>query len=227
MILAADDMDAALACHQLEAFMHVLVILLSLMFADSSDNPELKELFEQDQSIRQDDSFFKNAEQAHAFDQMRRMRVLRLLDDDVPKTANDFFHAAMVLQHGDSPLDYKLSNELCKKAVALDPNHKVAKWLAAASWDRYLHSIGKPQWYGTQFNIVDGKYYLMKADMDRVTDEERKAVGTRTIQEIKEFLKKQNKTDDVTLEPPPEEANVWNPGMRVPKMPTTQATTKP
>jgi ribosomal protein L31E len=91
----------------------------------------------------------------------------------------------------------------------------------AASWDRYLRSIGKPQWYGTQFSIVDDKYYLMEADLSRVTDKERKAVGTRMIAEIKEFLKKQNKTEDATLDPPPAQQNAWNPGMKVPKMPST------
>jgi hypothetical protein len=216
--------------------MHTLILLsMMLMRAASTmpaDNVELTYLFEQDQAARQDDSFFNDAQRVHGFDVMRRMRVYRLLEDDVPKTANDFFHAAMVLQHGDSPLDHKLSNELCKRAVAIDPNHQGAKWLAAASWDRYLHSIGKPQWYGTQFTIVDGKYYLMQADLDRVTDEERKAVGTRTIAEIKKFLQKQNKTEDATLEPASENANVWNPGMPVPKMPVpkmpaSQPSTKP
>src|SRR3954467_11397907 len=92
MISSRDDMDEASACHQPEVFMHVLVILLSLMLLpDSPDNPELTELFEQDQGARQDDSFFRNAEQIHGFVQMRRLRVLRLLDDDAAKTANDFF----------------------------------------------------------------------------------------------------------------------------------------
>ena len=67
----------------------------------------------------------------------------------------------------------------------------------------------------------------MRADLDRVTDVERKAAGTPTVEEIKAYLKKQNGTDDVTLEPPPEQRDVWNPGMKVPKMPTSQPATKP
>lgn len=207
----------------------LIIILFALLpsATQPADNPELQELFEQDQAARQDDSFYKNGDQVHAFDTMRRMRVLRLLDDGVPKTPHDFFHAAMVLQHGDSPLDYKLSNELCKKAVAMDPNFRGAKWLGAASWDRYLHSLGKPQIYGTQFTIVDGKYYLMKADFSQVTDDERRTVGTRTVNEIREYLKKQNGTAEASLEPAPERADVWNPGMPVPKPPTTKPTTQP
>ena len=208
----------------------ILAVLIALLAPSTqpADNSELRDMFEQDQAARSGDSFQKDAEQIHAFDAMRRLRVLRLLDDGAAQTPHDFFHAAMVLQHGDSPLDYKLSNELCKRAVAMDPNFKAAKWLSAASWDRYLHSIGKPQIYGTQFTIVDGKYYLMKADLAQVTDEERKAVGTRTIEEIKEFLKKQNGTTEASLDPAPEQAGRWNASMPAPNpKATTKATTKP
>lgn len=189
-----------------------------------ADNAELAELCQQDQAARQSDDFLKDAERIAAFDRMRRLRVMRLLDDGAAKTARDHFNAALVLQHGDDPLDYKLSNELCKKAVELDGSMKEAKWLAAASWDRYLMSLGKPQWYGTQFKIVDGKYYLAEADLARVSDEERRAVGTRTIEQIKEFLKKQNKTEQASLEPPPPQdqgQGVWTPAKPVPKMPAT------
>jgi hypothetical protein len=197
--------------------------------AGHADNAELRDLFEQDQAARSDESsFYANAEQVHAFDRMRRLRVLRLLDDEHAKTSKDFFHAAMVLQHGESPLEYKLANELCKRAVAIDPNNKTAKWLGAASWDRYQRSIGKPQWYGTQFTIVDGKYYLMEADLSRVSDEERKAVGTRTVEQIKEYLKKQNGTSEASLDPAPTQAGVWNPGMPAPKpKPATMPATQP
>ena len=192
-----------------------------------ADNPELAALCEQDQAARQSDDFLKDAERIQAFDRMRRLRVMRLLDDGAAKTAHDHFNAALVLQHGDDPLDYKLSNELCKKAVELDPSMKEARWLMAASWDRYLMSLGKPQWYGTQFKIVNDKYYLALADLSRVSDEERRAVGTRTVEQIKEFLKKQNKTDEASLEPPPEQdqgQGIWTPARPVPKMPaTTQA----
>jgi hypothetical protein len=191
------------------------------------DNAELAELCEQDQAARQGDAFVKDAERIHAFDRMRRLRVMRLLEDGAAKTARDHFHAALVLQHGDDPLDYKLSNELCRKAAELDPSMKQARWLMAASWDRYLMSLGKPQWYGTQFKIADGKYYLAEADLSRVTDDERRAVGTRTIAQMKEFLKKQNKTNEASLEPPPAQEQgkeVWTPAKPVPKMPaTTQA----
>jgi hypothetical protein len=195
-----------------------------------ADNAELAELCEQDQAARQGDSFMKDAERIHAFDRMRRLRVMRLLEDGAARTARDHFHAALVLQHGDDPLDHKLANELCKKAAELDPTMKEAKWLMAASWDRYLMFLGKPQWYGTQFKIVDGKYYLAEADLSRVSDEERRAAGTRTVDQIKEFLKKQNKTDQASLELPPEQdqgAGIWTPAKPVPKMPaTTQGAVK-
>jgi hypothetical protein len=201
-----------------------ILLVMAAPATAPADNAELATLCEQDQAARQSDDFLKDAERIHAFDRMRRLRVMRLLEDGGAKTARDHFNAALVLQHGDDPLDYKLANELCKKAVALDPSMKEAKWLMAASWDRYLMSLGKPQWYGTQFKIVDGKYYLAEADLSRVNDEERRAVGTRTIEQIKEFLKKQNKTGEASLDPPPlqdQAKEIWTPAKPVPKMPAT------
>jgi len=111
------------------------------------------------------------------------------------KAADDYFHAAMVLQHGQGPEDYKLAHELALKASELDADHSTARWLAAAAKDRYLHSIGEPQIYGTQFRKVDGKWTLEPIDESAVTDEERARWGVPPLASAKEREKAMNARD--------------------------------
>jgi hypothetical protein len=80
----------------------------------------------------------------------RRKRTRQLLDDGSLKSADDYYHAAMVMQHGDKPDDFLLANILANASVKL--GREKSAWLAAASLDRYLMKIGQPQIFGTQFN---------------------------------------------------------------------------
>lgn len=64
-------------------------------------------------------------------------------------TAEDFTRAAFVFQHGCTPDDYLLAHTLAMVAVGkADEN---ALWIGTATLDRYRHSTGKAQIYGTQF----------------------------------------------------------------------------
>jgi hypothetical protein len=88
-------------------------------------------------------------------------------------SADDYFHAAMVFQHGEGVADIERANALAKEAVARDPAHKQARWLTAASEDRVLVCQGKPQRWGTQFACDDkGQFTLYPVD-DSIDDEER------------------------------------------------------
>lgn len=79
----------------------------------------------------------------------------------------------------DDPSIYKLAHDYARKAVKLGSN--VTKWLFAASLDRWLVSQGKPQKYGTQFNIKTGEIY----DYDRSTsDQERSEYGVPPLSEL-------------------------------------------
>ena len=71
------------------------------------------------------------------------------------KTADDYFRAALVFQHSSETADYQQAHQWCLKAVELDPDLPDARWLAAATEDRYLMNQGKPQRYGTQFKKVE------------------------------------------------------------------------
>lgn len=55
----------------------------------------------------------------------------------------------MVLQHASRPEDYLLAHEFC--VVALAKGEKSARWLAAATEDRFLMNLKRPQRFGTQY----------------------------------------------------------------------------
>ena len=105
-------------------------------------------------------------------DAERRARVREIVDKGGATTSTDYYHAAMVYQHGTEVPEYDEAHRLAMKAVELDPENKEAKWLAAAAKDRSLMWQGKPQLYGTQFKKVDGRWVLWDVD-PTITDEER------------------------------------------------------
>lgn len=96
----------------------------------------------------------------------------------------DNYHAAMVLQHSDKTEHYKLANELCSKAMEL--GEEKAKWLYAATLDRYLLSSGnKFQKYGTQYQKNDhGLWELYPID-PMTTDEIRVQYDVPSLVKLK------------------------------------------
>ena len=64
--------------------------------------------------------------------------------------------------------------------------HRAARWLAAASLDRFLMSIGLPQTYGTQFehNEEDNRYQLrLPIDDSAVLHFEKRFFGVPSVME--------------------------------------------
>lgn len=86
-------------------------------------------------------------------------------------SAADYHHAALVFQHGNKSEHYKLAHKFAEKAVELGDTS--AKWLYAATLDRWLLSIGQPQKFGTQFRKNNkGNWELAPTDKT-VSDGER------------------------------------------------------
>ncbi len=130
-------------------------------------NQELRELYEQDQAERKGPLSPELMER----DRKRRQRVEELLDSGSVVSADDYFHAAMVFQHGEKLEDYWKAHELARKAA--EQGHTAGRWLAAAAYDRWLMNQGKPQKYGTQYTARDdGPFTLWDVD-PTTTDEER------------------------------------------------------
>jgi tetratricopeptide (TPR) repeat protein len=135
-------------------------------------NPELAQLYKDDQADRAGTLKDTDWRAVGKRDAERRERVLAIVEKGGAHAADDYYHAAMVFQHGEKPEDYDQAHAWCLEALKLDPDHPAARWLAAASLDRSLMWRNKPQLYGTQFKLVDGKWVLWEVD-PTITDEER------------------------------------------------------
>lgn len=136
-------------------------------------------------------------------DQQRRERVSELVALDALSTAEDYYHAAMIFQHGDSVDDAWQAHVLARKSAEL--GHDRARWLAAAALDRWLMYQGQPQKYGTQF-VPDGKRYRLWDWEPGTTDEERSAWD---VPPLADQLARAERMTANTPQPPMVDAPAW------------------
>lgn len=105
-------------------------------------------------------------------DRERRRRVIEIASAGELVTSDDCYRAAWIMNHGDTPEDAYRAHLLALRASELGCTS--ARWLAAASYDRWRMYQGKPQKYGT--NYVNDGYRERLWDVDpETTDEERAA----------------------------------------------------
>jgi hypothetical protein len=122
-----------------------------------ADNPALKELYDADQADRQVQPGRASIDWAavRERDVARRRRVRELIESGGATTGGDYGHAAMVFQHGDTPDDILMAHILA--VTAIGKGNLGARWLAAASLDRFLMRVAQPQVFGTQYNMMEGQ----------------------------------------------------------------------
>lgn len=128
-------------------------------------NAELRALYEADQQDRRGELSVQVAER----DRVRRKRVRELLAAGLT-SAEDYYHAAMIFQHGEVPEDFGQAHELALKSAEM--GHRPGRWLAAAAYDRWLMRQGRPQKYGTQYRPSGNAWQLWAVD-PATTDAER------------------------------------------------------
>jgi len=118
---------------------------------NTASNIEMKKIYEEDQKPRQNPAELTPArwKVLDLEDAERRKQTAKLLADGQLRTGEDFNKAAFIFQHGSTPDDFLLAHTLAMIAVA--KGDESALWIGTATLDRYLHSVGKPQIYGTQF----------------------------------------------------------------------------
>ncbi|HEY5800769.1 MAG TPA: hypothetical protein VIT92_11140 [Burkholderiaceae bacterium] len=158
----------------------------------ASINRELAELFEADQADRRPAKVDWAVVEPR--DRTRHARVKELAAAGAMKHSADFYHAAMIFQHGSKPEDYKQAQLWALRAVDLDPNNDGARWLAAAAEDRYLHTTGKPQVWGTQYvKPQTARLFTMEPfDRSKKTDAQRIAMKVPTLAESQAKLAQMN-----------------------------------
>jgi hypothetical protein len=152
------------------------------------DSEELARLYEEDQSDRKA-GLQIDWEIVGPRDKTRENRVKELYTTNQLRTGKDYHRAAMVLQHADKPEDYLLAHELCVIAIFKGVD---ARWLAAASEDRFLRSIGRPQRFGTQ-SSKSGDAPIILGEVDpSVVDSHRVEMKVPAIEIAKSRVAKQN-----------------------------------
>ncbi len=170
------------------------VILLLLIpfcsFSQSVNLPELKKMYDEDQGARKVAKI--DWKKLNHEDSLRQQRVYELLKDKQVNTGTDYYHAAMIFQHGNDTVASGMAVKLMKTAIELDST--VNRWLLAAAIDRDLMRKNQPQIYGTQYikTSANAPWVLYKIDTTQVTDAERKYYRVETLAEQRLKERKMN-----------------------------------
>lgn len=156
-------------------------------------NEELAQIYQEDiADRRRDEKDWNNLELVKEIkqrDRERKTKVQQLIDRGVLRDASDFHHAALIFQHGETSEDYKKAHELASKAVEM--GDETARWLFAATEDRWLLSEGKPQKYGTQFKQNEQSQLELVQPIDpAVTDKERARCNVPPLKDALSAYKK-------------------------------------
>jgi hypothetical protein len=155
-------------------------------------NAEMADIFSADQAIRAEMEAFGGWEKVQTdkafmkrwkeIDAKNLIRTNELLVSGALKSGLDYERAAFVFQHGSTAEDYLKAHHLAVIAISL--GNDGARWISAATLDRYLLTIGKPQIYGTQFSGSDLKP-SPPFDAALISDAERQALNVPPLQDQK------------------------------------------
>ena len=163
-----------------------MAILSCLILAAGHMNDELRSLYEADRQERINQPKGNTAEykSMRARDLVRCELVIKIIEADELHTAEDYYRAAQILNHGDTADDARNAHRLALRASEL--GYRPARWLAAASDDRWQMYQGKPQKYGTNY-VFDGRKDRLWDVVPNTTDEER---GNWDVPPLAEQLRK-------------------------------------
>jgi hypothetical protein len=159
--------------------------------ADGPASGELRAMYEADQASR----VSRPDDPLEMTDKDRRRRVMELLSRGAVVTAEDKYHAAVILQHtplrfcggelaSSSPENYYLAHLLARES--LNMGHEGAREMVAKTLDRFLLFTEGQQKYGTQRTVdpKTGKETLAPIDPG-TTDEERAELGVPPLEELR------------------------------------------
>jgi len=177
------------------------VLLASSFFASQVIASDLLELYSEDQAVRTHLRTLAKSEVKKYItevmlpgDKIRMSQAEDILKSSKNLSSEEYFAAAMIMQHGAEPIHYKKAMEYSIKSLQLDPENKNASWLSCAAEDRYLLKVGKPQIWGTQLNRKINSlgtyevYYLENFDKNARLDAQRIKCGIPRLSEIEARL---------------------------------------
>lgn len=178
-------------------------------------HPELAAIHEADQAARSEPAAIDWKTLA-VEDRARRERVMQLLRAGEANAAVDYYHAAMVYQHGQGLEDIRLAHALATVAMSLEPDEAKYRWLVAASWDRIMTTQLQPQWYGTQFQSTPDGMFLYPVADGAVSDQDRQAMGVPTLAESRDRLADMARMHRLEVDPAPPTIEQLREARRVP-----------
>lgn len=118
-------------------------------------------------------------------------------------SADDLYHAAWLLNHGETPDEARRAHDLAREAAS--KGHAGARWLTAAAFDRWCMYEGRPQRYGTQF-VPDGVRFRLW-DVDPATTDAQRAEW-----DVPPLAEQQRRAEELTRtesQPPMDEVPAW------------------
>ena len=121
-------------------------------------------------------------------DQQRQARARELLREGQVQTGRGFHYVALLFQHSATVDDLALAHILA--VTALIQGDGGAKWLAAATFDRYRQNEKEGQVFGTQFMSATGesKYTMEPYDKAAIPDSVRSLWCVVSISDQKQAL---------------------------------------
>ena len=123
-------------------------------------------------------------------DAERKKVVASMLEDGRINSGREYQFAAILFQHSDDPADSSRAHLLAATAVA--KGNQAARWLAAASFDRLLWNMNRPQVFGTQFkqDPQTSAWTMDPYDRESIVDSLRTAWCVVGLPEQEAILKK-------------------------------------
>ncbi len=123
-------------------------------------------------------------------DTLRRIEVAKIYAEGCLQRAEDFRHASLVFQHGNSPEHYYQAWLFASRAVSLGDQQAI--WLVPRAIDRYFLNTGYKQLFGT--NLVtpylwdsqsEDKYLCLWPVEETLSDEVRAQFGVQPLFELR------------------------------------------
>ena len=170
--------------------------------------PDLAALYEQDRADHRQHARAGTPEYRalRARDATRRTAVRALLSREPELGALDCHHAASIMNHGDDVDDLRIAHELALRSATL--GHRPARWLAAATFDRWQMYQGLPQRYGTNY-VSDGARDRLWDVRPETTDEER---AEWDVPPLADQLRKADEANRNRVPPSPRELEEYRAG---------------
>lgn len=101
-------------------------------------------------------------------DSIRHAKAKEFLAQGKIESGQEYYFVALLFQHSGNPDELMLAHVLA--ITSANKGYPYAKWMAAATMDRYLHTINQPQIFGTQFKMTAGQWTMEPYSREAISD---------------------------------------------------------